>query len=463
MSNKIIHIKDYICERCFFLITNYTNDKVNNIDKKELLNLSCSNKCNFCFGLLDLNIYPNIIKKIKNDLNEYEHNDFKISINFSIIFDLIHLYWRNILKNDKELNIKNCKEFDPNFLRIFIKQLIIPIISQNIHENFNIKSNLEIQIFFEFEQKIYDIINEMFIIMGKNIKIKQNDNSKANKGLYQYIKEIPASLLNVCIEKYNINNITNNINKNEKDILLINYNILHDSIFIKGNYNKYTREIGQSPWEINGIKVCPSSVEEEMEKTILNYFISNKLTMSAGGREDKDVRMLGNGRPFILEIFNPKNNIKNIKNLEKEINRNSKYIKVNDLDKCDREYIEIIKQAELNKMKLYTSVVWIDKKINDNDLNIINKINNLKIIQKTPLRVLHRRTLTDREKIIHKMECEKINDHFLILDILASAGTYIKEFIHSDLGRTEPNLKSLLKSKCDILQLDVKELKLLNK
>ena len=139
MSKKIIHIKDYICERCFFLITNYTNDKVNNIDKKELLNLSCSNKCNFCFGLLDLNIYPNIIKKIKNDLNEYEHNDFKISINFSIIFDLIHLYWRNILKNDKELNIKNCKEFDPNFLRIFIKQLIIPIISQNIHENFNIK------------------------------------------------------------------------------------------------------------------------------------------------------------------------------------------------------------------------------------------------------------------------------------------------------------------------------------
>ena len=461
MSKKIIHIKDYICERCFFLITNYTNNNVNNIDKKELLNLSCSNKCNFCFGLLDLDIYPNIIKKIKNDLNEYEHNDFKISINFSIIFDLIHLYWRNILKNDKELNIKNCNEFDPNFLRIFIKQLIIPMISQNIHENFNLKSNLEIQIYFEFEQKIYETINEMFIIMGKkNIKIKQNDNSKANKGLYQHIKAIPTSLLNACIEKLNINNLANNNNNN---ILIINYNILHDSIFLKGNYNKYTREIGQSPWEINGVKVCPSSVEEEMEKIILNYFKSNKLTMSAGGREDKDVRMLGNGRPFILEIFNPKNNIKNIKNLENEINKNSKYIKVNNLDKCDREYTEIIKQAELNKMKLYTSVIWVDKKINNSDLNIINNINNLKIIQKTPLRVLHRRTLTDREKIIHKMECKKINDHFLILDILASAGTYIKEFIHSDLGRTEPNLKSLLKSKCDILQLDVKDLKLMNK
>jgi tRNA pseudouridine synthase 10 len=334
------------------------------------------------------------------------------------------------------------------------------MISQNIHENFNLKSNLEIQIYFEFEQKIYETINEMFLIMGKkNIKIKQNDNSKANKGLYQHIKAIPTSLLNACIEKLNINNLANNNN----NILIINYNILHDSIFLRGNYNKYTREIGQSPWEINGVKVCPSSVEEEMEKIILNYFVSNKLTMSAGGREDKDVRMLGNGRPFILEIFNPKNNIKNIKNLENEINKNSKYIKVNDLDKCEREYTEVIKQAELNKMKLYTSVIWVEKKINNSDLNIINNINNLKIIQKTPLRVLHRRTLTDREKIIHKMECKKINDHFLILDILASAGTYIKEFIHSDLGRTEPNLKSLLKSKCDILQLDVKELTLINK
>ena len=27
---------------------------------------------------------------------------------------------------------------------------------------------------------------------------------------------------------------------------------------------------------------------------------------SSGGREDKDVRMLGGGRPFTLELLNPK-------------------------------------------------------------------------------------------------------------------------------------------------------------
>ncbi len=39
--------------------------------------------------------------------------------------------------------------------------------------------------------------------------------------------------------------------------------------------------------------------------------------------------------------------------------------------------------------------------------------------------------------------------------LLASAGTYIKEFVHGDLGRTVPSVGSLLNSEADILQLDV--------
>ena len=39
--------------------------------------------------------------------------------------------------------------------------------------------------------------------------------------------------------------------------------------------------------------------------------------------------------------------------------------------------------------------------------------------------------------------------------MLASAGTYIKEFVHGDLERTLPNLGNMLNSECDIIQLDV--------
>lgn len=41
----------------------------------------------------------------------------------------------------------------------------------------------------------------------------------------------------------------------------------------------------------------------------------------------------------------------------------------------------------------------------------------------------------------------------------ASAGTYIKQFIHGDLQRTIPNFGGLLNKTVDILQLDVGSLK----
>lgn len=42
--------------------------------------------------------------------------------------------------------------------------------------------------------------------------------------------------------------------------------------------------------------------------------------------------------------------------------------------------------------------------------------------------------------------------------MLASAGTYIKEFVHGDLERTIPNVGMLLGAEADIIQLDVLKL-----
>ena len=164
----------------------------------------------------------------------------------------------------------------------------------------------------------------------------------------------------------------------------------------------------------------------------------------------------------MLEIINPKKNMeKYIKEIEKEINTCSKFIKINNLEKCNKEYSEFIKKAEVNKMKIYSCFVWVKKNLDENDINKLNNIKNLDVIQKTPLRVLHRRSLMDRKKIIYELKAEKINEHFMILDVISSAGTYIKEFVHSDLMRTEPSIKSLLGCDVDILQLDVRDLILL--
>ena len=45
-----------------------------------------------------------------------------------------------------------------------------------------------------------------------------------------------------------------------------------------------------------------------------------------------------------------------------------------------------------------------------------------------------------RDKLIYKMKAEYINQHYFVLHMIASAGTYIKEFVHGDLGRTVPSI-----------------------
>ncbi|CAL5416166.1 unnamed protein product [Camellia sinensis] len=84
------------------------------------------------------------------------------------------------------------------------------------------------------------------------------------------------------------------------------------------------------------------------------------------------------------------------------------------------------------------------------------------ILQRTPIRVLHRRSPLEREKIIHWMKIERIagSSQYFLLHLCTQAGTYIKEFVHGDLGRTHPSVGSILGCRAEILQLDVTDVKM---
>lgn len=79
--------------------------------------------------------------------------------------------------------------------------------------------------------------------------------------------------------------------------------------FLAGRYNKFSRNLSQTPWVVNGVKLAEESVEEIMVDAILPHFKVNTatdttVTFMSSGREDVDVRCLGRGRPFALEIAN---------------------------------------------------------------------------------------------------------------------------------------------------------------
>ena len=78
----------------------------------------------------------------------------------------------------------------------------------------------------------------------------------------------------------------------------------------------------------------------------------------------------------------------------------------------------------------------------------------LEIHQSTPLRVLHRRSSDNRTRHVLSLSACRIDEHWFRIRMSTSAGTYVKEFVHGDCGRTYPSIGSMLGGRTDITELD---------
>jgi tRNA pseudouridine synthase 10 len=277
------------------------------------------------------------------------------------------------------------------------------------------KSEFEIKIVFEFTEKFYDKIFEIFSFIPVVKKLghkKFKPDFNMDKGaINELVRNCSHDLLTGLFEKYNL------LSEINEENLIMKVEVVNGSVFLQGAYLKFSREIGQSPWEVNGVKICSSSVQDEMRKTIKEIFQADDCILSAGGREDRDVRMLGSGRPFIIDVVNPKLRNKpldNIKAIEDEVNKNTHLIMIKNLTVCDKSYYAVLKKYEDSKMKFYTCLVLTGRNINDQDIEKINSVKDLTVIQKTPIRVMHRRTLMDRKKTIFSLDAKQINENFLV-------------------------------------------------
>lgn len=93
-------------------------------------------------------------------------------------------------------------------------------------------------------------------------------------------------------------------------VKLSKYVIEGPTIFVAGKYRKMSRDLSQTPWILDGKRMKEDSLQEIIVREIAPYFEidsndqSEKTTFMASGREDIDVRCLGKGRPFVVEINN---------------------------------------------------------------------------------------------------------------------------------------------------------------
>ena len=246
------------------------------------------------------------------------------------------------------------------------------------------------------------------------------------------------------------------------------------SAFVYGRYRKLERGLPQTEWpcrECNGTgrqrdQVCPGcdgsgyrydeSVEQLVAPPIREAFEGDGTTFHGAGREDVDALMLGTGRPFVLEIDEPRRRHVDIDELEAAVNDHADdKAAVDGFRLATHEMVERVK--ELPASKTYRAEFELSESVDSAAFaEAIAKLERTTVEQQTPQRVSHRRADKTRTRTVYEIDGRVDGTHGTV-DIHGEGGLYIKELLHGDEGRTEPSLAGLLGVSVTVTALDVLE------
>ena len=239
-------------------------------------------------------------------------------------------------------------------------------------------------------------------------------------------------------------------------------------VYVRGRYRKLDRTLPQTRWpcrrcrgrgcdDCGGTgKTYPESVEEIVAAPFLLATGGDSSRFHGMGREDIDARMLGRGRPFVLELLRPHRRTLDLAQVAAAL-RESGSGRVEVLDLAVAESPEVVRVKEANPDKSYrvgvlgtASVAKVNEAL---DLALTRAI-----AQRTPTRVAHRRADRVRTRRIVAARLVEATEGRFTLDLRTEAGTYVKEWVEGDGGRTEPSLAALLGVPLKVEFLDVMEI-----
>jgi len=361
------------------------------------------------------------------------------------------------------------------------------------------------------------------------------------------------------------------------DVLTLTVELDIRAHYLYGRYLKLERGIPQTRWPCRackgrGCQRCEQSglqykksVQDLIGNPLLELFQAEEHAFHGIGREDIDVRCMGRGRPFVIEMKEPKVRSVDAEKAMEKINScaegsiqitglrdstRSEVVRVKDtpaeksytirfriLPLSEAEYavltapvdlthedvqerggkgkkksskrkrrgdrkndhtkplptvidvpegpseeeLRAMKKPELvakaEEMKLKKSgtkdeliqrilesgpppPVFFDLPETESVMQTIEKLSGVILAQRTPERVAHRRADLIRRRTVYETSnpsIELMEDGVREVEftLRCESGTYVKETVHGDGGRTQPSLSSLIKAKCEVLWLDV--------
>ncbi|HDS46328.1 MAG TPA: tRNA pseudouridine(54/55) synthase Pus10, partial [Methanomicrobia archaeon] len=250
-----------------------------------------------------------------------------------------------------------------------------------------------------------------------------------------------------------------------------------NAVYLYGRYRKFERGIPQTRWFCRACRgmgcarcnftgrMYPESVEELISGSLLPLFQGTDMVLHGSGREDIDARMVGSGRPVVLEIKEPHRRFVNLREAATKVNyENAGKIEVLELQYVQKEAVAQVKSAKAEKTyRAVISFETAEKPPAEEHLRAaLAALNDIEIEQRTPRRVAHRRADLVRRR---RVTCARLvsfdeGAQRAVIAVTCDAGLYVKELISGDEGRTTPNLSALLGMPAAVTELDVLDVEL---
>jgi tRNA pseudouridine synthase 10 len=245
-----------------------------------------------------------------------------------------------------------------------------------------------------------------------------------------------------------------------------------NAVYLYGRYRKFERGIPQTRWFCRACRgmgcarcnftgrMYPESVEELISGSLLSLFQGTDMVLHGSGREDIDARMVGSGRPVVLEIKEPHRRFVDLREAEAKVNHeNAGKIEVFDLQYVQKEAVAQVKSAKAEKT-YRAAVIFETAEVPPSEEQLkaaLAALNDTEIEQRTPHRVAHRRADLVRRRRVTSARLISFDEEAqrAAVEVTCDAGLYVKELISGDEGRTKPSLSALLGMPVAVTELDV--------
>ncbi|OZJ06032.1 hypothetical protein BZG36_01122 [Bifiguratus adelaidae] len=499
------------CVRC---ILRFLGNIRQALKQHATMELACSKHCPLCLGIMSESRFEEVAVAVTEKIRQedYRAEDFSLNISLPVSIMVRNHAARMHVDPKSIIDLK-----DP--LKIIYNGLIEKLLGWKV----NAESSLRITINFEHpetqdEHKLLaEVENSNFVLKRVRQKVRRCDHSKQMAYLaYQRQmvtvgdgrQNVAAALSAVSDSDFKKHYTIPPQQINTSIVMPPRIDILHTPAFyggeitaeasltysltissLPGRYLKKVRGYSQTPWSVSGSRLTEFSVSETIGDRLNAHVRADGMERHArlsdleltsrpldykfvsSGREDANVRMLGTGRPFYIELRNPRNphlSQTTLQDIVQQINSDNQHghaVNVANLVETTDADTRTIKLGEETKRKTYSALVWISKPVTQDVMDKLNQHGASEFIiqQRTPIRVLQRRAQMVRKKTIHSLKAIPMSStapdpayqHLLTVQLTTEAGTYVKEFMHGDLGRTIPSFGDLIDAEADILALDI--------